>query len=47
MGEAVKNFQTLDSNSRISPIILKGNLLYVFKKYMFMFIKYFTLRKVK
>ena len=31
MSEAIKTFQTLDSNSKISLIILKGNL-YVLKK---------------
>ena len=40
MSEAIKPFQTLDNNSRISLIILTGNLSYVLKKYMFMFIKY-------
>ena len=32
MSEAIKTFQTLDSNSKISLIILKGNLPYVLKK---------------
>ena len=40
MGEARKTFQTFYSNSKILLIILKGNLPYVLKKYMFMFIKY-------
>ena len=40
MSEAIKMFQTLDGNSKILLIILKGNLPYVFKKCMFMFIKY-------
>ena len=47
MYEAIKNFQTLDSNSEISLIILKGNLQYVLKKCMFMFIKYLIVRKAK
>ena len=40
MAEAIKMFQTLDSNSKIPLIILKRNLSYVMKKWMFMFIKY-------
>ena len=40
MSEAIKTFQALDSNSIISLIILKGNLSYILKKFMFMFIKY-------
>ena len=40
MSEAIKMFQTLDGNSKILLIILKGNLPYVLKKCMFMFIKY-------
>ena len=40
MSEAIKMFQTLDGNSKILLIILKGNLSYVLKKCMFMFIKY-------
>ena len=35
-----KMFQTLDSNSIISLIILKGNLPNVLKKGTFLFIKY-------
>ena len=35
----VKTFQTLDSNSIILLIILKRNLSYILKKYMFMSIK--------
>ena len=31
MSEAIKIFQTLDSNSKISVIIVKENLSYVFK----------------
>ena len=45
MSEATKTFQTLDSNSKILLIILKGNLLYVFKKRMF--IKYLIVTKAK
>ena len=40
MSEAIKMLQTLDGNSKILLIILKGNLPYVLKKCMFMFIKY-------
>ena len=47
MSEAIKTFQTLDSNSKISLIILKGSLWYVLKKCMFIFIKYLIVRKVK
>ena len=32
MSEAIRKFQTLDSNSKIVLIILKANLLYVLKK---------------
>ena len=32
MSELIKTFKTLDSNSKISLIILKENLPYVFKK---------------
>ena len=46
MSEAIKTFQTLDSNSKISPIILKGNLPYVLKKCVFMFIKYLVVTNV-
>ena len=35
MSEAIKTFQNLYSNSKISLIILKGNLSYVLKKCMF------------
>ena len=43
-----KTFQTLDSNSsKISLITLKGNLSYVLKKCMFMFIKYLIVTKAK
>ena len=45
MGEAIKMFQTLDSNSKIPLIILKRNLSYVMKKWMFMFIKYLIVTK--
>ena len=47
MSEAIKAFQTLYNNSKISLIILKGNLLYVLKKYMFMLIKDLIVTKVK
>ena len=47
MSEAIKRFQTLDSNSKISLIILKGNLPYVLKKCMFVFIKYLIVTKAK
>ena len=46
MSEAIKTFQTLDNNSKISPIILKGNLSYVLKKCVFMFIKYLAVTNV-
>ena len=45
MSEAIKTFQTLDSNSKILLIILKGNLPYVLKKRIFMFIKYLIVAK--
>ena len=38
MSEAIKTFQTLDSNWKISLIILKGNLLHILKKLMLMHI---------
>ena len=38
MSEAIKTFQTLDSNWKISLIILKGNLLHILKKRMLMHI---------
>ena len=44
MSKAIKTFQTLDSNSKIS---LKGNLPHVLKKCIFMFIKYLIVIKVK
>ena len=47
MSEAIKTFQTLDSNSKISLIILKGNLSYVLIKCMFMFIKNLIVTKMK
>ena len=47
MSEAIKTLQTFDSNSKISLIIPKGNLPYVLKKCMFMFIKYLIIRKAK
>ena len=47
MSEAIKTFETLYSNSKISLIILKGNLSYVLKKCMFMFIKYLIVTKAK
>ena len=39
MSEAIKTFQTLDRNSKISLILLKGNLPFVLQKGMLMFIK--------
>ena len=45
MSEAIKTFQTLDSNSIISLIIL-GDLSYVLKKCMSMFIKYLIVTNV-
>ena len=47
MSEAIKTIQTLDGNSKISLIILKGFLRYVLKTFMFMFIKYLIVRKAK
>ena len=47
MKEAIKTFQTLYSNSKISLIILKVNLSYVLEKCMLMFIKYLIVAKVK
>ena len=47
MREAIKMFQTLYSNSKISLFILKGNLSYILKKCMFMFIKYLIVTKAK
>ena len=47
MSEAIKMFQTLDSNSKISLIILKGILSYILKKWMFMFMKLFIVTKAK
>ena len=47
MRKAIKTFPTLDSNSKILLIILKGKLLFVLKKCMFTFIKYLIVRKVK
>ena len=47
MSEAIRKFQTLDSNSKILQIILKANLLYVLKKCMFMFVKYLIVTKAK
>ena len=47
MTEAIKTFQTLDSNSKILLIILKGNLPYVLKKCIVMFIKYLIVTKTK
>ena len=47
MSEAIKTFQTLFSNSKISLIIPKENLTYVLKKYMFLFIKYLIATKAK
>ena len=46
MNAAIKAFQTLYSNSKISLIILKGNLWYALKKCMFVFIKYLIVTKV-
>ena len=47
MSEAIKTFETLNTNSVFSLIILKGNLSYVLKKYMFMFIKYIIVTNVQ
>ena len=47
MSEAIKTFETLYSNSKISLIILKGNPSYVLKKCMFMFIKHLIVTKAK
>ena len=47
MGEATKTFQILDSNSKISQIILNRKLWYVLKKCMFMFTKYLIVTKTK
>ena len=47
MSEARKPFQTFDSNSKISLIILKGNLPYVLEKCLFMSIKYLIVTKAK
>ena len=47
MSEAIKMFQTFDSNSKISLIILKENLSYVLKKCMFMFINYLIKAKAE
>ena len=47
MSEAIKTFQTSDSNSKISLIIPKGNLSYILKKCMFMFIKYLIATNAK
>ena len=47
MSEAIKTFQTFDSNSKISLIILKENLSYVLKKCMFMFINYLIKAKAE
>ena len=40
MSDARKTFQTLDVKPIILLIILKGNLSFVLKKCMFIFIKY-------
>ena len=47
MSEAIKMFQTLDSSSKISLIILNENLSYVLKKCMFMCINFFIVKKAK
>ena len=47
MSEAIKTIQTLDSNWKSSLIILKGNLSYILKKYMFMFITYLIMINAK
>ena len=47
MSEAIKTFQTLCSNAKILLTILKGNLWYVLKKYMFMFIKCLIVTKAR
>ena len=47
MSEAIKTFETLYGNSKISTIILKGNLSYVPKNCMFMFINYLIVTKAK
>ena len=44
MSETIKKFHTLDRNSKLSLILLKGGLLFVLKKCMFMFIKYLIMR---
>ena len=46
MSEAIKMFQALDSNSKISLTILKGKLPYVLKKCMFMLIKYLIVTNI-
>ena len=47
MSEAIRTFQTLYSDSKISLIIQKGNMSYVLKKCMFVFIKYLIVTKAK
>ena len=47
MSEAIKTFQTSDSNSKIWLIMLKENPSYVLKKCMFMFIKYLMVKYLK
>ena len=47
MSEAIRTFQTLYSDSKISLIIQKRNMSYVLKKCMFMFIKYLIVTKAK
>ena len=44
---AIKTFQTLGENSKISLIVLKGILSYVLKKCAFMFIKYLIVKNVE
>ena len=46
MREAIKSFQTLDGNSIVLLIILKGNMSYVLEKCMFMFKKYLIVTNV-
>ena len=47
MSKAIKTFQTSGSNSKILLVNVKGNLSYILKKSMFMFIKYLIVTKAK
>ena len=47
MSEAIRTFQTLYSDSKISLIIQKVNISYVLKKCMFIFIKHLIVTKAK